>query len=51
MTPEQLVEASSQNGQTERNTLINLAYTVLDINPLATLDVFDDSCCQTIWNR
>ena len=51
MTPEQLVEVSSLNGQIDHNTLLNLAYTVLDINPLATADDFDYYCCQAIGDR
>ena len=51
MTPEQLVEASSLNGQIDHNTLLNLAYTVLDINPLATPNDFDYCCCQAIGDR
>ena len=51
MTPEQLVEVSSLNGQIDRNTLLNLAYIVLDKNPLATPDDFDYYCCQAIGDR
>ncbi len=51
MTPEQLVEASSLNGQIDQNTLLNLAYTLLDQNPLATPDDFDYYCCQAIGDR
>ena len=51
MTPEELVEASSLNGQIDRNTLLDLAYIVLDENPLATPDQFDYYCCQAIGDR
>lgn len=51
MTPEELVEASSLNGQIDRNTLLDLAYIVLDENPLAIPDEFDYYCCQAIGNR
>lgn len=51
MTPEQLVEASSLNGQIDTNLLLSLAYTVLEQNPLATPDDFDYYCCQAIGDR
>ncbi len=39
MTPEELVEASSLNGQIDHNTLLDLAYIVLDERPEATSDI------------
>ncbi len=36
MTPEELVEASSLNGQIDHNTLLDLAYVLLDERPEAT---------------
>lgn len=51
MTPEDLIEASSLNGQIDRNTMLNLTYIVLDMNPLATPDDFDYYCCQAIGDR
>ena len=51
MTPEALVQASSLYGQIDDNTLLALAYTLLDQNPLATPDDFDYFCCQSIGDR
>lgn len=51
MTPEQLVEASSLNGQIDQDTLLSLAYTLLEMNSLATPDDFDYYCCQAIGDR
>lgn len=51
MTPEALVQASSLYGQIDDNTLLTLAYTLLDQNPLATPDDFDYFCCQFIGDR
>ena len=51
MTPEELVEASSLNGQIDRNTLLNLAYIVLEKRPEATPEDFDYYCCQAIGDR
>lgn len=51
LTPEQLVEASSLRGQIDDDTLLDLAYVVLDQNPMATADEFDYYCCQAIGDR
>lgn len=51
MTPEELIEASSLNGQIDRNTLLDLAYVVLDERTEATPDEFDYYCCQAIGDR
>jgi len=51
LTPEQLIAASSLYGQIDDNILLNLAYTVLEQNPLATPDDFDYYCCQAIGDR
>lgn len=51
MTPEALAEASSLNGQIDRDLLLSLADTLLDSNPLATPDDFDYFCCQAIGDR
>lgn len=51
MTPEQLVEASSLNGQIDTEKLLSIAYTVLEQNPLTTPDDFDYYCCQLIGDR
>lgn len=51
MTPELLVKASSLNGQIDQDTLLSLAYTVLETNPLATPEDFDYYCCQAIGDR
>lgn len=51
MTPEQLVEYSSLNGQIDLDTLLSLAYALLETNPLATPDDFDYYCCQAIGDR
>lgn len=51
MTPEELVDASSLNGQIDRNQLLSLAISCLDMNPLATPDDFDYFCCQAIGDR
>jgi len=51
LTPEQLVEASSLYDQIDYNTLLNLAYTVLEQNPYATPDDYDYYCCQAIGDR
>lgn len=48
MTPEQLVEASSLYGQIDQDTLLSLAYALLDMNPLATPEDFDYYCCPAI---
>ena len=51
MTPEQLVQASSLNGQIDQDKLLSLAYIVLEQNPGATPDEFDYYCCQAIGDR
>lgn len=51
MTPEELVEASSLNGQIDRNILLDLAYIVLDERPEATPEDFDYYCCQAIGEK
>jgi len=51
LTPEQLVECSSLVGQIDNDLLLNLAYTLLSENPLATPDDFDYYCCQAIGDR
>ena len=51
MTPEQLVELSSLNGQIDNDKLLSLAYIVIDQNPNATPDDFDYFCCQAIGDR
>lgn len=51
MTPEQLVQSSSLNGQIDQDKLLSLAYVVLEQNPEATPDEFDYYCCQAIGDR
>jgi len=51
LTPEQLVASSSLNGQIDEDKLLDLAYTLLQITPLATPDDFDWFCCQAIGDR
>lgn len=51
MTPELLVEGSSLIGQIDYNTLLDLAYIVLDENPLATPQDLDYYACQVIGDR
>lgn len=51
LTPEQLVQGSSLCGQIDNDTLLNLAYALLESNPLATPDDFDYYCCQAIGDR
>ena len=51
MTPEQLVELSSLNGQIDNDKLLSLAYIEIDQNPNATPEDFDYFCCQAIGDR
>lgn len=51
LTPEQLVESCSLYLQIDSDSLLNLAYTVLSQNPLATPDNQDYYACQYIGDR